>query len=616
MRFRLGKRQTGALFFPQMVIAVYLAAAVRQTNRYLALLNKPMQVTVNNGMPAVRAASYELTALADRPFIRLVGKQGNLLAELFVPSAVHPLHDRDDTTSLGEWCVAEEEGHLALSISAGSSVWQQKRYTFNCYPHRLSYEIEIAGHGRLAEMYAFGGYYSGHLRWGSGFFYSGHAFRQGFNPEPNTDEIYHFSPETMSRIDLAGVPLPGRGDWFFTPPPFCFAVATGSGWMSLGVEAQPGANQFTAYHYHGGRGVFALSLDYEGQTAVAGRYRLPAIAFDFGSDEYEVLGKHCQALRDAGYAPSRSGMESTLSPGWWREPIFCGWGAQCYLARAENGRAPDYARQLHYEQFLHTLAANGITPGMIVLDDKWQATYGENEVDSEKWPDLRAFIARQHDQGRKVLLWLKAWDPEGMPEAECICNAAGQPVAVDPTNPAYRRRLRESIRRMLSPEGYGADGFKIDFTARIPGGPGMGRRGHAWGLELMKEYLRLIYTSAKETREDALVMTHTPHPYLADVADMIRLNDINTGKDTAQAMHHRARVARIACPDLLIDTDNWPVTDRAAWRAYLPLQAELGVPSLYYATHIDNSGEPLTAGDYELIRRVWAAYRQKNHLTA
>jgi hypothetical protein len=132
-------------------------------------------------------------------------------------------------------------------------------------------------------------------------------------------------------------------------------------------------------------------------------------------------------------------------PEWWREPIFCGWGEQCYQAENEKGKAPSYSRQDLYDSFLAALSGNDIEPGTVVLDDKWQATYGQNQVDVEKWPDLRGFIDRQHAEGKKVLLWLKAWDPEGVPLEECITNAAGLPLAVDPTNPAYQDRLRESI---------------------------------------------------------------------------------------------------------------------------------------------------------------------------
>jgi hypothetical protein len=106
-------------------------------------------------------------------------------------------------------------------------------------------------------------------------------------------------------------------------------------------------------------------------------------------------------------------------------------------------------------------------------------------------------------------------------------------------------------------------------------------------------------------------MTHTPHPYLVDVLDMIRLNDMNTGTDIPRAMEHRARVARIACPEAIIDTDNWPISDKGTWRAYLELQAELGVPSLYYSSHVDATGEALEAADYDLLRHVWQAYHER-----
>jgi hypothetical protein len=35
------------------------------------------------------------------------------------------------------------------------------------------------------------------------------------------------------------------------------------------------------------------------------------------------------------------------------------------------------------------------------------------------------------------------------------------------------------------------------------------------------------------------------------------------------------------------------------------VKPELGVPSLYYATHVDATGEPLEPSDYEALRRVW-----------
>ena len=57
-------------------------------------------------------------------------------------------------------------------------------------------------------------------------------------------------------------------------------------------------------------------------------------------------------------------------------------------------------------------------------------------------------------------------------------------------------------------------------------------------------------------------------------------------------------------PDHLVDTDDWCAPDLAGWRAYNAIKAELGVPALYYATHLDRTGERLTDDDYALIRDV------------
>lgn len=559
----------------------------------------------DNGALRVDAACYRLTWAADRPFVYLDTAAGRRVAELFALSSVHSTHGLDDTVRIGEWRAEAGDGLITLTLDAESSVWDAKRYIFECYPDRFRYRIVVEGRGAITDARYFGGYYSGSLKWGTGFFMSGQYFLEGFNPEPTRKEVYSFPINGATTIDLTGTSLPGREDWFFTPPLFCYAFQLGESWLGIGVEAAPGENRYTAYSYEGRLDAFALALSYEGQTAVDGTYALPTLGFDFASSPYEALERHTAALVQHGCAPAPA---KRRQPEWWREPIFCGWGAQCGVARQEGGFGPDYARQHLYEGFLATLEQHGIGPGIVVLDDKWQASYGENRVDPEKWPDLRGFIDGQHALGRRVLLWLKAWDPEGLPLEACVTNAAGLPVAIDPTSAPGERALRESIGVML--RDYDADGFKIDFTARIPSGPGLRRQGDAWGLELMRCYLSILYHEAKRIKPDALVIAHTPHPYLADCVDMIRLNDINMNADVNCAMQHRAQLVKIACPGVIIDTDNWPIKDRVMWRSYVQLQPAMGVPALYYVTHIDCSGEPLTDDDYRLIRETWAAYRE------
>jgi hypothetical protein len=196
----------------------------------------------------------------------------------------------------------------------------------------------------------------------------------------------------------------------------------------------------------------------------------------------------------------------------------------------------------------------------VVIDDGWQRQYGRSTPDPARWPDLRGWVAARHQEGKRVLLWWKAWDPTGVPAEWCITDPAGRPVAVDPGHPSAAALLAENIASVLGDDGLDADGLKVDFTARSPSGyslrcreggqvtvgrtalghtapgrtaPGRtapGRTGTgqagAWGIALLHEHLRQIYTAAKAAKADALVITQTPHPGFVDVTDMVRLNDM------------------------------------------------------------------------------------------
>ena len=269
-------------------------------------------------------------------------------------------------------------------------------------------------------------------------------------------------------------------------------------------------------------------------------------------------------------------------------------------------------------RLLEHLERNEVVPGTIVLDDKWQDAYGTNRPDESKWPDLRGWIAGKHARGQHVLLWWKAWDAEGLPAELCITDAAGTPLALDPTNPAAREALTETITRMLAPDGLDADGLKVDFTARTPSGSSLLTHGDGWGIALLHDLLAVVYAAAKAAKPDALVITHTPHPSFVDVTDMIRLNDmlrLNDPEPRPQIvpqMQYRAEVVRAACPELAIDTDDWCAPSLAQWRAYLAAKPLLGVPALYYAQSLDATGETFEARDYAELRKTWERWRAKS----
>jgi hypothetical protein len=141
------------------------------------------------------------------------------------------------------------------------------------------------------------------------------------------------------------------------------------------------------------------------------------------------------------------------------------------------------------------------------------------------------------------------------------------------------------------------------------------REAGGWGIAALHRLIQTLYAGLKAAKPDALLIAHTVHPSFGDVADMIRLNDLaeqdlrGNAVPAVDQLRFRAAVTRAVLPHHLIDTDQWPMPDRAQWRDHLAAQAELGVPALYYADRLDVSGEELTGDDLREVAERWAAYR-------
>jgi hypothetical protein len=548
----------------------------------------------------VEGSGWSLTFEPGRPLARFAAA-GGLLADLSLAWSVDRVDAPDSTLELGSPVLEQLPDRARVALDQRSLAWSRKRLVFDCFPDRLEGWVEVEGEGRLASVHLLGGQQPGSARWNAGWCASEPGFTRLWNPEPARWPRVQSAAEG-SVIDVLGGPVPGMQHWLFTPAPWFYAVAGPQGpWLGLGLDVERGAHRFTAFHWDARPDAFNLRLTYEGMTTVDGRWRSPALLLQPGAaDPYAALSDYVGHLEVAPPA--------LAAPAWWSRPIFCGWGQQVYEAGAEGG-APALSSQARYDRYLGELEVHGVDPGTVVVDDRWQATYGANEPDRGRWPDLRGWIAARHAEGRRVLLWLKAWDPEGLDEACCVTDALGRPVATDPTSPAYRALFASTVERLLGPAALDADGFKLDFTGRTPSGPGLRVHGDLWGAELLHALIELVVSESRRVKPDALVMTHCCNPYFADVTPMLRLNDVNVELPVVEQMEHRARVARIALPGALVDTDNWPMPDRAAWREYLAAQPRLGIPSLYFTTHLSFSGEPLEEADYAALRESWAGMR-------
>ncbi|MDP8905235.1 MAG: hypothetical protein M3N29_07960 [Chloroflexota bacterium] len=581
-----------------------------------------IDVDRRDGAIVVNTARYELEVDAAEPLARLRWRAERPATQLMLLAELDSDGGLDSTLRTAAPRVERDSDGVTITLDAVSTVWQEKQVRLHCGDDELAFQASIAGTGRLTNVRLLGGLYTGNPRWGGGIFHSRWPARSLFVPSPDDPRRLLQPAAESATIGVVGGDMPGRGHWFFTPAPFLLAGSAGavedptdgSGrpWETLELEAGVEAATFSELSYAASAGGFTIVLAYDGQTAVDGRFTSPRLVIRLvESVPYEAVAAHAARLRASGAAP---GIERRPAD-WWRRPIFCGWGEQFRQWRLHGGHPTEYSRRENYDRWLALLADHGVAPGTVVIDDKWQTSYGRNEVDEERWPDLRGWIAERHARGQRVVLWFKAWDAEGLPAEACVVDRLGQRVAADPDSRAYQDILRASLASLLGSGALDADGLKVDFTAQTPSGPGLERTGPAWGVALLHRLLALVYRFAKEAKPDALVVTHTPNPLFADVTDMIRLNDLLRLRDpqpwapAVAQMTHRARIAAAVDPGLLIDTDDWCMPSKREWRAYLEAKIRLGVPALYYATGIDHSGEPFDDQDYAAIRDAWSRWQ-------
>ena len=552
--------------------------------------------------------TYRLELDPDRLVAEIRGADGRLWFRLRLLASLDTMDGPDET--LGVPVVSRQGGRI--EVRCASSRWLERTTVLDCHEDRLELRTTVRGTGTLLGAHLLGGH-----RPPGGFLPSGSALRTVFSPNPDhPSRILRPAAEPVVLGVVGDGAEPGVGRWLFAPAPWCIAVTRDDGeWAALGLVAPIAAQTFTTMHYTGGTDGFSIRLDYEGHTRVDGEFDTPALTVQFGHpDPPAALRAHRDLLVERGLAPPAR----TDLPEHWRQPMFCGWGAQHHLALRTGGSTKDFATQAHYDGFLGHLARHGVVPGTVVVDDKWAERYATSRPDEAKWPDLAGWIADRHARGQRVLLWWKAWDPDGAPAEACVRLPDGTPVALDPEHPLGRRTVVDAVEHMIG--ALDADGLKVDFLARTPSGTALRHAGPSWGAALLHRLLGLVYETAKRLKPDALIVTHTPNPAFTDVTDMIRLNDIrmldaiDPAGPVVPHMRYRHSVVAASCPGMPVDSDGWCLPDRAEWAAYLRVQPSLGVPALYYATHVDLSGEPLRPADLAEVARVWAEYRRAHGL--
>lgn len=503
-----------------------------------------------------------------------------------------------------EWNVTENpDGSLRCSRDEKSPVWQKKRFIIEAADSALEYYHELEGEGALEEIRYFRCCVNE-----DEFGFAG-DFDEVYSVAPNFREQKYFHPSSQFLISFGNDISPVTGAHALASVPHVAGLhdRRDKGCLAVGVFAMPGEYMWDEFvwnpavinsptNYHGDDAMAGgFAIRYFGKKQIDGAWTTPRLCMTFPDDYEDTLKNSLEYAYSKNYLP-RPEPHKIFS--WWKEPIYCTWddqtafatNVQCNLIKRKGPSSGTFCTQELTDRWLELLTSHGAKPGIVILDDKWQKSKYSYEPDTDKWPDLRKWIDKCHEQGIRVFLWGLAWQTEDVPFDEAIVRDGKTIVAADITNPKYEAKLREKIRRYFSSEPgcLNADGVKIDGLLGLPTGRGLTNYKNIWGLELQKYYLEVFHDAAKKIKEDVCIGLFTANPYLDKYTDMTRLADMYTSRlSTIDSMRWRASVYAVTHPYCPMDTDSQPnyCIDPDFLKVF-DEQKKLGIPSVYNAQYL------------------------------
>ncbi|MBQ7841322.1 MAG: hypothetical protein IJ390_12695 [Lachnospiraceae bacterium] len=507
---------------------------------------------------------------------------------------------------------------LIVKFGAESNLWKTHTFVWKFEQRRAEYSHTVQGEGQLGRCFFFSSGIPGEYDDGESSGSAANArinVEHYFNPKVNLGNVAEYTSSQLSWTGLGGEQrvggdafLPERACSLFAPSPLFFSFYEGKSNLGIGLGTQPGLYRFNAFEYSGARKKgSAFYINYLGYTEAEGEFTSPSIALTFGSDPLDAMEKYVDWMDEKGYT-TQFGNEEV--PEWHYAPVFCGWAEQTVQAE-RHGIAPGAeATQANYEAWIAEAERRGIPISTIVIDDKWQKYYGTFEIDTDKWPDMKAFIHRQHEAGRHVVLWTASYSSEGVPEEMCVRNKDGRKMFADVANPAYEALIREQISYLV--REVGVDGFKEDWfggsgrEADIPG------YGKLHGIEYARRFQHILWDAAHKEKPDALIETQTPNPLYRESSDVLRLNDLwFSSRNVCETMQTRARISRI-CGWRAIDCDNASCTTPEEWFKYAQFQVRLGTPALYFLNATESFQEQVPDEMWSYLASLWKKYVREN----
>jgi hypothetical protein len=604
-----------------VVLAAVLSADAAQGMQPAESLEVPgAAVAFQASFPAYSVRLLRKTPLGAVPAIE-VYRNEQLVFRLPLVSGLDSASAREHLSSVQFEVRTHEAGKPGpadeIVATAASSLWTRREFHWRLYADHLEFDQTAWGEGRIGRCYFFSNGVSG--RWDKGTS-DGAAWNSTlmadryWSPSPNLANQWEFSiaePQTLGfdsgkREGSEDDFRPAQMSGIFSPPPLMLAFHRSGEWAGVGIGAPPGQYRFPALEYSGSRYAGASWwVDYLGYQSIknvpGGGFHSPVAAIHFGYGALDALERYTEWLRHSGFATEPTYPDVA----WHHLPVFCGWAEQT-VESVPFSRAPNAeSTQKNYEAWITELEQRKLPVGTIVIDDKWQKGYGSFDIDREKWPDLKGFVAAQHARGRHVLLWIPVAHTDGLPDALCVHDDHGKCIAPALGDSAYEKFLRGQIRYLV--ETVGVDGFKEDWVW-APSAAGLPVPPELAGIEAVRRFQQILYSEAHRWKADAMVETQTANAAFRDSSDVLRLNDIwYATRDVVGVMRERARIAHISGWPL-VDTDNASSTTLETWWQYMEAQPSIGIPALYFVHQTESTMEAPPDSDWVALAGIWNRY--------
>lgn len=565
---------------------------------------------------------------------------------VYMPGSV----DTTESVDHSDRYMGHEQTVDGLTVTYASLNWESKTIRISSDEGRLRFGYHVVGFGRITATRYFKGLLSApellnsrirHLNDKKQPAYdelrvagASPVWHRIWTPEFTASAIWTSNANEPARVSCSGDLDYRGGNFQSSPPPFVVCAWSGLGRaVAFAVRAVHGEHHFSEFGYDGGQH-FGITVQSWGTRASAGAWTSAQVEIWNVADEWEAIRSYCATYPNR--VPSRG-----ERPTWWSGPIFDGWGQQCYVAdifhvrtAAEVDRtraAYEASTQANYELWVDHIIGAGLRPAIVTVGARWASTGGLKEMDLGRWPDPAGFVRRMRDRGVRPILWWDPFEPSGFDDGDCVRwhggdwadgNQAidgrttkfgldsGAKIAPDYTLPRVRNFVRQRLAALFGTSGTGFAGVKLDHLAAVPALPGLAfppASAELAGLEYLHYVIKFLSSELRRLDPMALIIGEASHPYVSGFFDMITIGDLYTPtRDVRQEANRRAGVLSAAAPQALIEMNGWPLADIAELDRYAPLQRERGVPALYYATHLDTTGEGIGDNRLAQLGQVWA----------